>query len=154
MSLENTTDLVLDEAIDFDWAIDDDGDFLTDDFFDSSLKMSVYCERRALPSERPISSQRRGWIGNEFEDFEIGSKIWLYYQSRLDSDVLNDLKTEGINGFDWLVSQEIQYAIDYQVQPRLISDGVGLEVIIERPNSKVEKRFYNLWNNTGKNNGS
>ena len=155
MSLGKTTDLVFDqdELGEFDWSIDSDGDFTTDDFFDTSLLMSIYCERRALPSEQPVSSLRRGWIGNEFEDFEIGSKAWLYYQARLNTDTLNGVITEVTNGLDWLTSNDFidgGFVESYEVTAQVVNGGLAVNVVIERANSEVDKRFYELWNNSGK----
>jgi phage gp46-like protein len=150
MSLEQTTDavLTLDGEGDYDITFDADGDILTKDFFDTSLLMSVYCERRALESEMPVSHQRRGWIGNEeTPDFEIGSKLWLSYQSRKVTDTLNDVKTSLENGLSWLVEDNL--LVNIEVTPFFTDKGCSASIDLFRANSKPERKFFELWDNTG-----
>ncbi len=149
MSREQTQDVALiEEDGCFDIAIDDEGDILTKDFFDTSLLMSVYCERRALASEMPASHLRRGWIGNlETIGFEIGSKIWLWYQARKTSDTANGITTSLRNALKWTV--EGDYLINYDVRTFFTDAAAFAEVTLYRSSSKVEKRLYELWNNTG-----
>lgn len=139
-------DAVLDA--DFDMQIGADGDILTKDFFDTALLMSLFCERRADPSEVPESHRRRGWIGNESTpDFEIGSKLWLYEQARATRTVLRGIETVVLNGLQWFIDDE--YAINNTAVSSLNLGSITLTVTINRPNSKVEKRFFELWDNTG-----
>ena len=150
MSLVETTDAVLEENAvgQFDIQIDADGDILTKDFWDTSLLMSIFCEKRALASEQPISRFRRGWIGNEeTPDFEIGSKLWLLYQAKKTQDTLNDIVTYIQEATQWLVTDG--FAISIDVVASFTQEGAFASITIFRPNSKVEKRFYELWNNTG-----
>ncbi len=149
MSLEETQDAELLETNGvFDFQIDSDGDIKTKDFFDTSLLMTIFCERRALESEMPASHLRRGWIGNlETPGFEIGSKLWLYYQARRTNKTKNGANTALTNGFKWLVDGG--YALSYDVVTTLTSTGASALVTIKRSNSKVEKRLFELWDNTG-----
>ncbi len=133
---------------DFDMQIGPDGDILTDDFFDTALVMSLFCERRATADEVPQSSRRRGWVGNEeTQDFEIGSKLWLYEQARATRTVLRGIETVALNGLQWLIDDG--YAIDISAVAALNSGAITLTVPIDRPGSKVDRRFFTLWDNTG-----
>lgn len=132
----------------FDFNIDDNGDIETEDFFDTALLMSFFCERRASQSEVPESHQRRGWIGNEQGDgFEIGSKIWLYEQARITRTLLSDIEKAAFNAVNWLIDEN--YVVDIKTVAALVDGSVTLTIEIQRPNSKVEKRFFELWNKTG-----
>ena len=76
----------------FDFSIAENGDVVQVDFFDTAIMVSLYEEKRAGPEEVALPEQRRGWIGNESTpDFERGSKIWLYSQSRLTREVINNI---------------------------------------------------------------
>ncbi len=131
----------------YDLTIDENGDLENGDFFDSSLLYSLLGERRASASEVPNSELRRGWIGNEDSDFENGSKLWLYYQARLNRDTLNSLQDEAFQGLKWFVDDNILADITTKA---VLRDGfVGLEIELFRFNSKVDRRFFELWNNTG-----
>ena len=132
----------------YDFSLTDDGDILTADFFDTAILMSLFCERRAASSEVPDSQRRRGWIGNESTPgFEMGSKIWLYEQARIDRNTLNGINSAADAAFRWMIDDEI--ALSVSSSSTFTNDTINLEVIIERPNSKVERRYFTLWDNTG-----
>lgn len=147
MSIGYDADLVEVDGI-YDFQIDADGDIKTTDFFDTAILMSLWCERRANSSDMPINNTRRGWIGNEsFENFENGSKLWLYEQARITRDTLNGIETAVSNGLQWFIDEGI--ATNIEVSTELQNSKILLLVIIERPNSNVDRRYYELWNNTG-----
>jgi len=132
----------------FDFSLTDDGDILTEDFFDTAILMSFYCERRAASSEVPNSRDRRGWIGNESTPgFEIGSKIWLYEQARITRTTINGLVDAANDSLQWMIDDDI--AISKSASATPTTDSIGLTVDIVRPNSEVERRFFELWQNTG-----
>lgn len=131
----------------YDLGIDDNGDLENGDFFDSSLLYSLLGERRADASEVPNSELRRGWIGDEGKDFENGSKLWLYYQARLNRDTLNGLEDESFHGLKWFIDDEILANVTTRA---VLKNGfVALEISLFRFNSTVDRRFFELWNNTG-----
>jgi phage gp46-like protein len=132
----------------YDFSIDENGDILTDDFFDTSLLYSLLGERRASSSEMVEPQLRRGWIGNEGKDFENGSKIWLFSQARITRSNLNRIEDEAIKALQWLVDDG--YAVSVENVSASINNGaVILDVTIRRSRSIVERRLYELWNNTG-----
>lgn len=145
-----TTDVVIavnNETCVYDMFIDQNGDFANGDFFDTSLLYSLLGERRASASEVPVSQNRRGWIGNEGKDFENGSKLWLYYQARISRTVLNGVADAAFRGLSWLVEDGLVVDITTNA---ILQDGVVILIVeIERFNSVVERRYYELWENTG-----
>jgi len=133
----------------FDFSLTTDGDILTQDFFDTAILMSFFCERRAASSEVQVSRNRRGWVGNESTPgFEIGSKIWLYEQARITRTTLNGVVNAANDSLNWMIDDKI--AISRSASATTTIDGITLTVDIARPNSRVEKRFFKLWENTGK----
>jgi len=133
----------------FDFNIDSNGDIETENFFDTALLVSIFCERRATASEVPESHQRRGWIGNEQGEngFEIGSKLWLFEQSRVTRSLLSDIEKVVFNALSWLIDDG--FAVSIEAIAELKDNTVTLTVTIETPSSKVERRFYELWTQTG-----
>lgn len=132
----------------FDFSLTDDGDILTEDFFDTTILMSIFCEKRASSSEIPNSERRRGWIGNQSTPgFEIGSKIWLFEQSIVNRNTLNGINTAADEALKFLVDDGI--AVSVRSSSTFRNDTINLETIIEHPNSRVEKRFFELWAKTG-----
>ena len=145
-----TTDVRIEKAENtrfYDLKLTPEGDLENGDFFDSSLLYSLLGERRANASEVPVSEFRRGWIGNENSDYENGSKLWLYYQARLTRTILNSMQTAAFNGLQWLIEDNILKDITVRAFNR---NGVAvLEITLFRFNSKVDRRYFELWNNTG-----
>jgi len=141
-----TTDAALTEN--YDIQIGPDGDILTDDFFDTAIRMSLFCERRAEPSEVPESHRRRGWIGNESTPgFEIGSKLWLYSQAKLTRSLLSGIESVVRSGLQWMVDDGIADSIDAVAT---IKNGtIVVDIPTARPGSQVDQRYYALWENTG-----
>jgi len=131
----------------YDISLDADGDIATQDSFDTALLMSLFCERRALPSEVTTPNLRRGWIGND--GFEIGSKLWLYEQARINRDTMNGVNTSANNGFKWLVDDKLLASVS--ATSTVTQSALSLTVELKRFNSTVEYRYYDLWSNTGVN---
>lgn len=133
----------------FDIAIGSDGQIVTDDFFDTSLQYSILGERRASAAEVPEPQQRRGSIINEGKDFENGSKIWIFTeQARLTQSNLNSIKDEARISSQWLIDDGHAVSID-EVEV-ITKNGIAeLSIVIRRDRSRVERRFFQLWENTG-----
>ena len=87
----------------YDLVIGDDGDFEKLNSFWTAILLSVFCERRASPSEMPVIFRRRGWIGNINRPVEYGSKMWLLENRRLIQGTVNDARTYLEQCLQWLV---------------------------------------------------
>ena len=132
----------------YDVDIGVDGDILSVDFFDTAIIVSLFAERRANESEVAESRLRRGWIGNEgTPNFEIGSKIWLYEQARLTRTVINGITIAARQALQTLVDEGFATQIK-SVDAIITTTGISLKAVINRPNSKVESRYFVLWDNT------
>ena len=131
----------------YDFSLDENGDIATADFFDTSILYSIFGEKRASPDEVVKPEFRRGWIGNG--DFENGSKIWLLYQARLTRSVLNRLADEIKKSLEWLVTDEYAVSID-SANVAISNQNVVLELTIRYSLDKIDRKFYTLWQNTGR----
>ncbi len=131
----------------YDIKIGFDGDIETADSFDTYILVALLTDKRAEASEIAEPARRRGWIGNEHTpDFEMGSKLWLFEMARLTRTVVSEVQAEAVNALQSLVDEDLAVAIrGADLDP--ISG--TLEVDIERSPSRVEKRFFDLWQNTG-----
>lgn len=127
-----------------------DGDIETIEALDTAILMSMLAEVRAAPSEMPESHRRRGWIGNEStQGVEMGSKAWMFEQARITGSSLAELGVIINNGLAWMVEQNIAKSTSARA---FFKDSiVQVEVILGRASSSVDKRFFELWNNTGAN---
>jgi len=132
----------------WDFSIAENGDAETESFFDTAILVSVYEEKRASESEVERPELRRGWIGNESTpDFERGSKIWLYYQSRLTRSVINGIISAANECLAWLINED--YALRVVSDIDLSNGSVNLLIQTQRPNGQIDKRLLPLWDRSG-----
>lgn len=134
----------------FDLKIGFDGDLETADSFDTSITVSLLSDQRANEAEALLPQRRRGWIGDEArtDGFLNGSKLWLLEQSRRTRTTLNQAADAARIALQWLVSDGFAVAIR-NTEAILTPNGVRLEVTIERSRDEVDRRFFDLWQNTG-----
>ena len=144
-----TTDIRIEQNANgiWDFNLNTQGDLDNGDFLDSSLLYAILGERRASPSEVPISQNRRGWIGNDGKNFENGSKLWLFEQSRLTRSVLNDIQSAALDALNYLIDDGL--ATNIEATATIQNNIVILKIDIIVSQSRVETRFFELWNNTG-----
>lgn len=128
----------------------DNGDLKSTQGFTSALLMSIFCERRATPSEVATPEKRRGWWGNAFlgfTDFEIGSKLWLLSQARADQVTLNNSITFSTNALDWLIDDKYidkaNITAEYDEQNVLL---LAIQLLIGQ--DIVLNKGFKLWQNT------
>jgi len=128
----------------------DNGDLYSTDGFTSALLMSIFCERRAKPSEVAPPEKRRGWWGNAFlgfADFEMGSKLWLLSQARADQNSLNNSITYVNNALKWLIDDKyvdkVIVGAEYDSQNRLL---LAIQLLIGQ--DIVLNKGFRLWQNT------
>ncbi len=135
----------------YDINIDASGDIETDDFFDTSILYGIFGERRANKDEIVDVRSRRGWIGNEFSDFENGSKVWLFEQARITATNLARLSDEIVKAEQNLVDDG--FAVSIRVEEIKVDrncDKISVALLITRSLDIVERKFVELWNNTGR----
>jgi len=127
------------------------GDFTLTQGFETALAMSVFCEQKASASEVPKIELRRGWWGNkvgDFDNYEIGSKLWLLEQARNTLSTLNLTKTYAANCLQWMVDDGHIDKID--VDANFIVDGINISVTLYRMQNIILSTSYELWENTNK----
>lgn len=143
------TDVVLNtDAGYFDISWTDSGDIDMASTLDTAILMSILEERRATVFEIPEASLRRGWIGNESATVEQGSKTWLFEQERLTNTMLAELGTVIRNALQWLIDDGVATSVEV-AQPSLVRGRVVVYIDLGRDESKVDRRYYELWDYTG-----
>ena len=135
----------------YDLKIGFDGDLETEDTFDTAILVSLFTDARADESQVPESHRRRGWIGNEnTPDFEIGSTLWVdLEQGRITRAALNRIEEGARRALQWFVDDELAVAVSDVLAISPAAGKLTLELTIQRTTSKVEKRHFELWNQTG-----
>lgn len=145
-----TTDVILNDNkgyYDFDWAVS--GDIDTGATLDTYVLMCLFEEKRASESEVPQSNLRRGWLGNEHTPgFEQGGKTWLFTQERMTGTSLAELGPVIRNALQPLIDDGLAKSVDVET-PTIRNGRVVCYITFGRDGSLVDRRYYELWDNTG-----
>jgi phage gp46-like protein len=145
-----TTDVALNTSrgyYDFDWT--ESGDISTQQNLDTYILMCILEEVRATAAEVPQSESRRGWLGNESTPgFEQGSKAWEFEQERVTGTTMAELGVVVRNGLQVIIDEGI--AGDVVVETPFLRNGkVCVFITLKRSGSDIDRRFFELWENTG-----
>lgn len=132
----------------YDFSLDVNGDIETEDSFDATLIVSLFTDARADANEVPVPEDRRGWIGNLGYPYQIGSKLWLLSQSRITSETAQRVRSVVQDALRHYVDNGLAKSVD--VTAEATEDSIAFSVTINRYSSKVDTRYFELWNNTGK----
>lgn len=146
-------DAVLDEEPGglFDIRFNEFGDIETRDYFDTAIKVSLFADARAPDSDVVVPQNRRGWAGNEYTPGqEMGGLLWVpLLHGRINRSTMNAIEDRARSSLQWLVDQAIAVSI-VSVEVRFIEQGrLGLAIAIERSPSQIERRYFELWSQTG-----
>ena len=122
----------------------------TVDGFETAIIVSLLTDARAPSSSVQSPSRRRGWVGNIItaaSGRELGSRLWLFSQSRLTDAILNDLAIAAQESLNWMVEDGIAKSV---VATVLKTDlrSVIVNITITTIEGK-EQRYAVLWRQTG-----
>lgn len=139
----------------WDIGLDLDGDFATEDAFDTAIIVSLETNARADASEVVVPELRQGWTGDLNSLGRImGGKIWLWFQARLTNRTTEGLVRAAEEALAWFKADGwVDQSPTAQALQRS-SDLVELEIVITHPNGEVDRRYFDLWSNTGDTLGS
>lgn len=139
------------EAGYYDISIGSDGDIDKTDSFDTAIILSLFgSDRRASPTEVPEAFLRRGWIGDQYQVVEMGSKLWLVYQARLTLSTMNNAKDYISQALQWLVDFGYLKAVAVNVERDIQAGKLSAAIQLIRLDDNVESRNFVLWTNTGR----
>ena len=122
------------------------GDFELIDSFETSLEVSLFADARADANEVPTPQLRRGWWGNLFLDVETGSKLWFLAQASNTPLRLSQSINYARLALQWLIDDD--FADNVNVTGTQDTNGIALNISIEKNGSVITERTYDLWRNT------
>jgi phage gp46-like protein len=125
------------------------GDLILTYGFETAILMSLFLDKRASETEVAKVELRRGWWGNDFSDYdnyEIGSKLWFLDQARADINTLNLAQTYANDGLSWFLTDN--YCTKITVDTSYTIGNLIIDVTLYRPNNLIINNSYTLWDNT------
>lgn len=127
----------------------ENGDFTKVDGFETALQMSLLVNKRADASEVPRPELREGWWGNtlnDVEDYQIGSKLWLLKQAKLNTTTLNEAIDFANDGLQWFLEDNLLENVI--VDGTATSENITLSIDLVRSQNIVLSRLFQLWDDT------
>lgn len=97
----------------------EDGDFKSADGFETSIPVSLFTDARAPVSIVQNSRNRRGFLGNILtidENYELGSLLWTFDQSRIIQETENRAKTEVRKAFNWMFVDRVITSLNVELE--------------------------------------
>lgn len=135
----------------YDLYFDDEGDLAMTDGYDSAVFISLFTARRARPDEVAAPLNRRGWIGDMYSEptnDPIGSGMWLYEQSRLDSITRAGIRMEAVQSLDWMAQERAIQGVGAEVTTDPANRSLSVSVSLTWPNFSVSTFTFDAWNGT------
>lgn len=127
-------DLLLKQGPDgsFDIAIDG-SDFATVDGFETAILVSLFTDARAPAALVSQAISRRGWVGNILTadiGRDLGSILWTYEQTRLDTGTLTGLQNAAQLSLSWMIEDSIAQNVSVEVdRTNIRSVTVGVRIV-------------------------
>lgn len=119
----------------------------------TSVIISLFTDRRAKDDDvLPDSgnTDRRGWWGDltsEFEDDQIGSRLWLLERSKTTEDIPIRAKKYAEEALQWLIDDKIAVKVEAEAERQGSpgNDILALKVAIYKPDGGIETYSFQ-WN--------
>ena len=120
---------------------------------ETALIVSLFTDARASADNVATPQNRRGWVGNILTTNigrSLGSVLWVYEQSRITQNILNQIKVAAQESLDWLVEDNIAKTVLVSIQ-EVRTRGIVIEINIQTPQGK-NQRYSAIWRATSANN--
>ena len=133
----------------------DNGDLTRELGLETSVLMALFTNRRADeddPLPDPNNDNRQGWWGDEvseYEDDQIGSKLWLLSRSKTDQDTIIKTEAYAKESLQWMIDDGVSAKNEVNVYRLNRPDGsatLALHVLIYQSDGNItEMQFADLW---------
>lgn len=120
-------------------------DLKGDPTLETAVLISLFTDRQAADDDviPDGSGDPRGWWGDAYSDYPIGSKLWLRMRSKATAQVLQDVKDDCIEALSWMQDVGLAAAIDVETewtQPTML----GVLITIHKPAGPPAKFAFQL----------
>ncbi|MDY4480304.1 MAG: phage GP46 family protein [[Pasteurella] aerogenes] len=113
--------------------VDLDGALLLDDTLTNVIIISLFTDARV--------NGERGWWGNSFAEFEMGSKLWTLHRSKQIDDILEDAERYARDALQWMITDKLVSSLSVTAtNPK--QSMLLLTIIVTMPNGTVEQRTF------------
>ncbi len=109
---------------------------------------SLFSDRLAEASDvlPDTSGDRRGWWGDEGEEYPLGSRLWLLSRSKLTQKVANAAIDYANEALQWMLNDDVVAAINITTAITL-PNMLGMQVALSQENGTTHTfKFAWAWN--------
>jgi phage gp46-like protein len=111
------------------------GDLQAGNDLETAVIISLFTDREANPDDviPDGSGDPRGWWGDAFLPYKIGSRLWLLERGKAMPDVVQRATDYVNEALAWMLTEQLCSGVDVKVE--LISTpvaGLGIDVVIRR----------------------
>jgi phage gp46-like protein len=130
-----------------DWAING-ADLLSGDDLATAVYISLFTDRLAEASDVLPDNigDRRGWWGDAYDEYPIGSRLWLLSRSVLSQVIANKAIDYATEALQWLIGDQVAASVAVTAAitlPKMLA----LTVVISMANGTTRTLKYNwAWN--------
>jgi phage gp46-like protein len=128
----------------------DGAKFAAVDGLETAIQVSLLTDARVPESTVITPSLRRGWVGNILNadtGRQIGSRLWIFDQSRITQEILNDMVLASEEALAWMVEDLVAKSVSASVVRR---DARSVDIIILIMTIEGKQKQYSiLWRSTG-----
>lgn len=108
-----------------------------------AVMISLFSWKRADSGDTYDGTNKFGWWGDTYSDYQIGSKLWQYLRRTLTSDTMLEIKEECENALQWLIDDGVCSSVDIEVERGDINR-LNLIVKLDISGKNISYRFTDI----------
>jgi len=127
-----------------DW-VEASGDLQSGDDLETAILISLFTDRLAREDDEYDGDNRRGWWGDQDQDYPIGSRLWLLSRQKLTLAVANKAQDFAAEALKWLTDDGVVASIT-PVTQIVYPNRLNLFITYQKPGQDaVSKRYFWVW---------
>lgn len=126
-----------------------DGDFEQDEGLETSILISLFCDRRVTDEQLPDGQKdKRGYWADKYspaDNDKIGSRLWTLARSKRLTKTLREAEAYTKEALQWLLDDGVAASVKAQANFITgLTNAYSIEIQIQRPSGRTS-RYQVLW---------
>lgn len=123
-----------------------DNDLAGDEGLETAVLLALFCDARAADDDSQpdeLDPNRRGWWGDQFQDFVIGSKLWLMNREKRTEANRQKIGQYSQEALAWMTGEDA--AREVKIAATLLTNGWLVDIVILRPQAPKGFKYRLNW---------
>jgi phage gp46-like protein len=126
------------------------GDIATDPGLQTAVTVSLLSDREALPGDKiPDGGGPRGWWGDAYLGFKLGSRLWLLKRTTLTQVVLNAAQDYALEALQWMIDDGVADSVSCVATQAGVNAMIITTTIVQGGASQIFETFWQGQGATG-----